>query len=260
MAVGRRSPGAAVPPCSAKPSRSSSTAADRKGATTSCPRARRRAAPATGALTMSSSETMMPIAARRSTRVRRERLVVLVTKRNGMPAGAERRDQPRRPRQGRITRVEGAFEVAEDAGGSHGGGSVPAEVPLDLPTADVGVEGLDLLLLRLDEALGDVLAQRGLHHVVLLEVLQRLVQVARAVRRCGTSAGRGRSCGRCSGAPARGTPVPARCRRVPTQAAPRAPGTDSPQDRASGSRSGCRRPGGRECAPAASGCASTRRR
>src|SRR5207245_8171065 len=57
--------------------------------------------------------------------------------------------------------------------------SVLPQVPPQLPLAHPADIGLPLLALRFDEPLVDVRAQRVPHHVVLLEHLQRLVQVPR---------------------------------------------------------------------------------
>src|SRR5204863_5819794 len=59
--------------------------------------------------------------------------------------------------------------------------SVLAQVPIEFPFADLPDILLPLLALGIEVALVDVIAQRLAHHGVLLEVVQRLVQVARQV-------------------------------------------------------------------------------
>src|SRR5207245_11489173 len=57
--------------------------------------------------------------------------------------------------------------------------SIPPQISLNLPRTHLQVVLQHLVPLGLEEPLGQVLPQRLLDHIVLLEHLQRLVQVAR---------------------------------------------------------------------------------
>src|SRR3954453_22032689 len=57
--------------------------------------------------------------------------------------------------------------------------SVPGEVPVHFPGRDVPDVVEPLLALRLDEVVEDVLAERLPYEVVLLQLVERLAQVAR---------------------------------------------------------------------------------